>query len=91
MSDAWRLPDAADAVAPPDWAEPFVEADAAWQAGRAVGVSSGSTGAPKRFSFDPQAVVASARATAEHFGLSPLMDNPSTSGLPFRPWESAGA
>ena len=70
MSDAWRLSDAADAVAPPDWAQPFTEADAAWQAGRAEGVSSGSTGAPKRFSFDPQAVVASARATAEHFGLS---------------------
>jgi len=70
MSGVWRLPDATDAALPPDWAQPFMEADAAWQEGRAEGDSSGSTGAPKRFSFDPSAVVASARATAEHFGLN---------------------
>ena len=69
MSHAWRLSNAADAVAPPDWALPFMEVDAAWQEGRAEGLSSGSTGSPKRFSFDPQAVVASARATAQHFEL----------------------
>lgn len=84
MSGTWRLPDGPDAASRPDWAQPFMEVDAAWQAGRAEGVSSGSTGAPKRFSFDPQAIVASARATAEHFSLNPSDGQPASawSALP---------
>ncbi len=67
MTDSWRFPGpTADA---PEWVQPFLELDAEWTEGRARGHTSGSTGEPKAIAFDPEAVIASARATAVHFGL----------------------
>ena len=70
MTAFWRFPQAAAAGEAPDWVQPFLTLDAEWQAGRATGHTSGSTGAPKAFHFDPDAVRASAQATAAHFGLN---------------------
>ena len=67
MTDSWRFPGPmADA---PEWVQPFLALDAEWTEGRARGYTSGSTGEPKAIDFDPEAVIASARATAAHFGL----------------------
>lgn len=85
MTDFWRIPDASDQGPAPDWVLPFLAVDADWANGRAEGRSSGSTGAPKTFDFEHDSVVASAHATAAHFGLiSRDIDSPVTawSALP---------
>ena len=74
MTAFWRFPQTAAAGEAPDWVHPFLTLDAEWQAGRATGHTSGSTGEPKAFRFDPDAVRASARATAAHFGLTGASD-----------------
>lgn len=70
MSEAWRFHPAAEEAEAPDWAEAFLEIDRLWNAGQAVGRTSGSTGAPIDIGYHPDAVRASARATAHHFGLA---------------------
>ena len=70
MSGSWRFHPAAEAAEAPDWAEAFLEIDRLWTAGQAVGRTSGSTGMPADIDFTPDAVRASAHATARHFGLA---------------------
>ena len=70
MIEHWRIPAEKPEVAPPDWVIPFLELDREWQAGKAQGQTSGSTGTPQQLDFTPSAVRSSARATAQHFGLA---------------------
>ena len=70
MTDFWRIPDGDEPAEAPDWVLPFLSLDDEWANGRAEGQSSGSTGTPKTFEFTPGSIVASAKATAAHFGLN---------------------
>lgn len=83
MTDFWRIPDDHETGKAPDWVLPFLAVDAEWSNGRAEGQSSGSTGTPKTFAFTPEAIVASAHATADHFGLTA-----SDAGHPIAAWSA---
>jgi len=82
MTDFWRFPGPTDNA--PEWVQPFLDADADWTQGRARAHTSGSTGEPKAIDFDLEAVIASAQATAAHFGLD-------GSDRPIRAWSALPA
>ena len=83
MRDFWRTSDGPERGNTPDWVLPFLAVDTEWLNGRAEGQSSGSTGTPKTFAFAPESVVASANATAVHFGLTASDD-----GQPITAWSA---
>lgn len=72
MSRAWRI-SASGEVAPPSggepWTAPLEESVIQWRERRPCASTSGSTGPPRECRYAPQAVEASAHATARHFGL----------------------
>ena len=73
MSAEWRINRSGEVTPPPgagSWIRDLDEAVAAWCDGQPILRTSGSTGTPKEHRFTPQAVMASARDTALHFGLN---------------------
>lgn len=72
MSHCWRIISGNPVVATPenDWGVPFDQVAAEWRSGSPTATTSGSTGLPATHRFSPDAVRASALATARHFGLT---------------------
>lgn len=71
MNGTWTIvagrPDASGRTEP--WMTDFDGVVSEWHAGQPTGRTSGSTGEPTFHRFEPEAVRASAAATARHFGL----------------------
>lgn len=72
MSNPWRIASgsAPSTPSPHPWMTEFDAVAAEWQGGQPTARTSGSTGQSVTHGFHPDAVRASARATAAHFGLT---------------------
>ena len=71
MTEVWRIISGkpAGAAAAEPWVAALEDTVTQWNIGRPFSSTSGTTGQPVEHRYSPEAVLASARATAVHFGL----------------------
>ncbi len=71
MTEAWRVISGkpAGAAAAEPWVAALEDVAAQWNIGQPASTTSGTTGQPVEHRYSPEAVLASAKATAAHFGL----------------------